>query len=49
VEPPNKGHFEDDINLAVSDLFSAEKFFSLRGSECIVTVTVEFIYWDHKL
>ena len=34
VEPPNKGHFGDDINSA--DMFFAEKFFHLGGLKCIV-------------
>ena len=32
-EPPNKGHFGDDINSA--DLFFVER---LRGSKCIVGI-----------
>ena len=35
-EPPNKGHFGDDINSA--NLFFAERFFSLGVSKCIVVI-----------
>ena len=35
-EPPNKGHFGDDINSA--DLFFVERFSSLGGSRCIVGI-----------
>ena len=36
LEPPNKGHFGDDINSA--DLFFVERFSSLEGSKCIVKI-----------
>ena len=38
VEPPNKGHFGNDINPA--DLFFVERFSSLGGSKSIVGVTL---------
>ena len=36
IEPPNKGHFGDDINSA--DLLFVERLSSLGGSECIVGI-----------
>ena len=36
MEPPNKGHFGDNINSA--DLFFVERFSSLGGSKCIVGI-----------
>ena len=36
VEPPNEGHFGDNINSA--NLFFVERFSTLGGSECIVGV-----------
>ena len=36
LDPPNRGHFRDDINSA--DLFFVEKFSSLGGSKCIVGI-----------
>ena len=38
VEPPNKGHFGDNINSA--DLFFVERFSSLGGSKCILGLTL---------
>ena len=37
VEPPNKGHVGDNINLAVLS-FSIERLFSFRGSKCTKTI-----------
>ena len=36
VEPPDKGHFGDNLNSA--DLFFVKRFSSLGGSECFVGV-----------
>ena len=36
VEPQNKGHFGDNINLA--DLFFVERFSSLGGSKHIIGI-----------
>ena len=36
MEPPNKGHVEDDINSGV--LSFVERLSSFRGSKCIRTI-----------
>ena len=40
VEPPNRGHFGDNINSESVDLLFVERFCSLRGSKCIVGITL---------
>ena len=38
MEPPNKGHFEDEVNSESADLSFVERLSPLGVSKCIVGI-----------